>query len=56
MRVIQFQDDSGQRRVGLVEADGDHAIALRDFSTIYELANAALDRGVGLAALVSEAA
>lgn len=54
MRLVQFQDEKGQRKVGLVEADGEHALALKDVATVYELGSLALDRGVGLAALATE--
>ncbi len=56
LRIIQFRDDKGQRKVGLVEADGDHALTLNGVATVYDLANMALDRGTGLAALATELA
>jgi len=56
LRLIQFKDDKGQRKVGRVEADGDHAVTLKDVRTVYDLANMALDRGVGLATLATELA
>jgi hypothetical protein len=56
LRIIQFRDDRGQRKVGLVEADGDHATTLNDVTSVYELANMALDRGIGLEALVTQLA
>lgn len=56
MRLIQFKDDRGQRKVGRVEPDGEHAVALKDVATVYELANMALDRGVALSALTADLA
>jgi hypothetical protein len=56
MRLVQFKDDKGQRRVGRIEADGGHATALKDVATVYELANLALDRGAALAALADDLA
>jgi hypothetical protein len=56
LRLIQFKDDKGLRAVGVVDADGDHAVTLKGFATVYDLANKALDRGIGLSALVTEAA
>jgi len=56
LRLIQFRDDKGQRKVGLVEADGDHATTLNDVTTVYELANTAIERGTGLEALVTQLA
>jgi hypothetical protein len=56
LRIIQFRDEEGQRKVGLVETDGDHATTLNDVTTVYELANMALDRGGALEALVAQLA
>jgi hypothetical protein len=56
LRLIQFKDDKGQRKVGRVEPDGEHAVGLKDAATVYELANMALDRGVALSALTTDLA
>ncbi len=51
MRLIQYREADGNRRVGLVTEDGDHVRALRDTGTVYELAGAAIAAGGGLAKL-----
>ena len=52
MRLIQYRDGEGNRRVGAVTADGDHVNPLAGVATVYELAVAAADSGGGLADLV----
>lgn len=52
MRLIQYREAAGARRVGLVTEDGDHVQPLRDTTTVYELAGAAVDQGGALADLV----
>ena len=54
MRLIQYRDKDGSRHVGLVTQDGDHAQPLKGFATTYDLAMAAIDRGISLARLVQE--
>ena len=56
MRLIQYLEPTGSRRVGLVTQDGDHACPLREFATVFDLANAAMERGTGLADLVTSLA
>lgn len=47
MRLIQFLEKSGRRRVGAVLADGVHP--LREVERVYDLALAAIAKGVSLA-------
>lgn len=54
MRLIQFQTPDGERRVGLVSADGNSVHPLRDTGSVLELAQEAVDRGVRIAAVVKE--
>ncbi|MGH6631689.1 MAG: AraD1 family protein, partial [Burkholderiales bacterium] len=56
MRIIQYRDDRGRRHVGMVEADGEHAVTLKGIATVYELANTALARRVRLVRLARELA
>ena len=56
MRLIQYREAAGARRVGLVTEDGDHVRPLRDTTTVYELAGAAVDQGDALADLVQRRA
>jgi hypothetical protein len=50
IRLIQFLDPAGSRRVGLVE--GDTVRELPEWSTTYALAQAALARGLSLSTLI----
>lgn len=52
MRTIQYRDDDGTRRVGMVSEDGDHVRPLDGPATLYELACQAADGGGGLDELV----
>lgn len=54
MRLIQYCEAEGVRRVGLVTEDGDHVRPLRDTMTVYELANDAVTQGAALADLVQQ--
>jgi hypothetical protein len=56
MRLIQYRDEQGSRKVGLVSEDGERVHPLKGTSTVYEIANAALERGAPLAELVQEQA
>ncbi|MGH7185183.1 MAG: AraD1 family protein, partial [Pseudomonadota bacterium] len=56
MRIIQYRDVRGRRQVGMVEADGEHAVTLKGIATVYELANTALARRVRLVRLARELA
>ena len=56
MRVIQFKGDDGERHVGLVEAEGDHARTISGISTLYDVALRALATGERLSALISRSA
>jgi hypothetical protein len=49
MRLIQYREPSGQRRVGWVTADGNGARPLSGVSTVYELAQRAIAAGSKLA-------
>ena len=52
MRLIQYQTAETGRKIGWVTEDGNHVRPLKTFSTVYELAMAAIERGGGLEALV----
>lgn len=52
MRLIQYQTVEDGRKVGWVTEDGNHVRPLKTFSTVYELAMAAVECGGGLDALV----
>lgn len=56
MRVIQFNDSKGGRHVGLVEADGDHAVTLEGFKSLYDAARLALAAKKPLAKVIADAA
>jgi len=56
MRLIQFRDAKGERKVGLVTEDGDHVRPLAGVATVYELATAALEQGQSVAASVDRLA
>ena len=56
MRLIQYRDPAGDRHVGLVAEDGNHAHPLTGVTTTYELALMAIDRGTSLEKLVRELA
>ena len=56
MRLIQFKGTNGQRHVGLVETDGNHACVLEGVSTVYEAANMALREKVSFQTLVARLA
>jgi hypothetical protein len=50
IRTIQFLDDAGLEKVGLV--DGDTIRVVEGFATVHALAMAAVERGVGLRSLI----
>jgi hypothetical protein len=52
MRLVQYRDTGGSRKVGLVTEDGDHLRPLQGVATVYELAQEAAKQGGGLAKLV----
>ena len=52
MRLVQYQDAGGARRVGLVGEDGKILQVLRETSRVYDLALEADEAGVGLNQLV----
>ena len=54
MRLVQYRMPDGSRRVGRVSKDGDHLHPLTGTSTVLELAEAAIARGLSIAALVEE--
>lgn len=56
MRLVQYHDDAGARRVGWVQPDGDHARELGQVSTTFELVNLAVSRRTDLHTLVKELA
>ena len=51
MRLIQYREADGSRKVGLVSEDGDHVCPLRGAGSVHELAQTAAERGGGLADL-----
>lgn len=55
MRLIQYFKD-GQRHVGWVQPDGDHAREVGQVSSVFELANLAISRKKQIADLVKEMA
>jgi hypothetical protein len=54
MRTIQYRDDDGNRRIGMVTEDGDHVRPVAGPATMYELACEAADGGGGLPDLVKQ--
>jgi len=52
VRIIQYRDDNGSRRVGMVTEDGGHVNPVDGAATVYELACEAADGGGGLAEAV----
>lgn len=56
MRLIQYRGHAGDRHVGLIAEDGNNAHPLTGVTTTYELAQMAVDRGIGLEKLVRELA
>ena len=52
MNLIQFFDLNGERAVGVVDAGVTHQV--REASTVYDLAIAALARNIGIGALIAE--
>ncbi len=56
MRLIQYREAGGARKVGLVTEDGDHVRPVQGAATVYELAEAAAASGGGLAGLVERRA
>jgi hypothetical protein len=56
MRLIQYQEKTGRRRVGVVTKDGIHAHPLKGVASVYELASLANDKGKSLEKLVDEKA
>lgn len=56
MRLIQYRAQDGQRHVGLVDADGDHARPLKGVATVYKLSQQALAQRISLADLAARLA
>ncbi len=54
MRTIQYRDEDGRRRVGMVTENGDHVRPVGGPATMYELACEAADGGGGLMDLVNQ--
>jgi hypothetical protein len=54
MRLIQFLNRSGERKVGLSDAADGKIVPLRNPTTVYELATLAVQRGLRLADLLAE--
>lgn len=52
LRLVQFIDESGRRAVGVPDAAGAALVRLRDCEGVRDLALAAIERGVSLAAAV----
>jgi hypothetical protein len=55
MRLIQFRDPDGRSRVGRVDASGTNVAAVAACGSTYELAQAAIQQGVTLEALLRSA-
>lgn len=53
MRLVQFATESGERRVGIVDADGASLVPLAGATTTHELAIRATETGTPLADLVA---
>ena len=53
MRLIQYFQD-GHRHVGVVQPDGNHAREIGKVSSVFEIANLAIARKIGIEALVNE--
>jgi hypothetical protein len=51
MRLIQYREASGARKVGMVSEDGDHVHPLRGAASLYELIGEAIGQAGGLAAV-----
>jgi len=56
MRLIQYREADGTRKVGLVTDDGDHVRPIRGTATVLALAEAAAAAGGGLAGIVRQQA
>jgi hypothetical protein len=56
MRLIQYRDEKGKRKVGLVTPDGNHVRPLKGVATVFELANLAIARRKSLAKLAERQA
>jgi len=56
MRLVQYRDAAGARKVGLVTEDGNHLRPLQGVATVYELAEMAARQGGGLARLAESKA
>ena len=56
MRLIQYQTAATGCHVGWVTEDGDHVRPLNGYATVYELATAAIERGMRIEALVKASA
>ena len=56
MRLVQYRDADGARKVGLVTEDGNHLRPLQGVATVYELAQMAAEQGGGLAKLAESKA
>src|SRR5262252_7488216 len=56
MRLVQYRDATGARKVGLVTEDGNHLRPLQGVATVYELAEMATGQGGGLTRLAESKA
>jgi hypothetical protein len=56
MRLIQYRQKNGSRKVGLVTEDGDHVRPIKGVATVFELANLAIDKRKPLAKLAEKRA
>ena len=56
MRIIQYREKNGSRKVGLVTEDGDHVRPIKGVATVFELANLAIDKRKPLAKLAEKRA
>ena len=53
MRLVQFADTTGARRIGVPSEDGSQLQVVQQFSRVYDLARTAHRQSMGLAMLVT---
>jgi hypothetical protein len=53
-RLLQFKNEAGERRVGLVGGDEESIIPLKSIATVFELASRSIETGAALRDLVAD--
>jgi hypothetical protein len=53
-RLLQFKNEAGERRVGLVGGDEESILPLKSIATVFELASRSIETGVALRDLVAD--